>query len=93
MSDLIDQIQQAQRDAGEAVVVAHLERQGLVPPSTKPTEAALADAHSRQLLLRCLQVLSTLEGEDTTEQEMLDALTGDIKQAVGIVPLVRGGLI
>lgn len=47
----------------------------------------------RELLGRCLAVLSTLEGEDTTEQEMLNDLQRDIKQAMGITPLVPGSLI
>lgn len=81
---LLDEIQAAQRNAGEDAVIASLERQGLVPPRPNPT---------RDLLGRCLSVLSTLEGEDTTEQEMLDALTRDIKQAMGITPLIHGSLI
>lgn len=48
---------------------------------------------NRGLLSRCLSVISTLEGEDTTEQEMLDALMADIKRAMGIAPLVPGSLI
>lgn len=48
---------------------------------------------SLRVIGRCLGVLSTLEGEDTTEQEMLDDLKRDIKQAMGITPLVPGGLI
>lgn len=54
---------------------------------------ALTPAQYRDLLGRCLSVLSTLEGEDTTEQELLDGLTRDIRQAMGIEPLVPGGLI
>lgn len=45
------------------------------------------------LLGRCLVVISTLEGECTTEQEMLDQLKRDIKQAMGIGPLIPGELI
>lgn len=41
---------------------------------------------SLRVIGRCLGVLSTLEGEDTTEQEMLDDLKRDIKQAMGITP-------
>ena len=47
----------------------------------------------RVLLGRCLSVISTIEGEDTTEQEMLDDLQRDIKQAMGVTPLVPGTLI
>ena len=54
---------------------------------------ALTPAQYRDLLGRCLSVLSTLEGEDTTEQELLDCLTREIRQAMGIEPLVPGGLI
>jgi hypothetical protein len=36
MSDLIAQIQAAQRDAGERAVIADLERRGLVPAASKP---------------------------------------------------------
>lgn len=54
---------------------------------------ALTPDKYRDLLGRCLSVLSTLEGEDTTEQELLDGLTRDIRQAMGIEPLVPGGLI
>ena len=48
---------------------------------------------SLRVIGRCLGVLSTLEGKNTTEQEMLDDLKRDIKQAMGITPLVPGGLI
>jgi hypothetical protein len=81
---LLEQIQIAQRNAGEDAVIANLERMGLVPPRPNP---------QRDLLGRCLSVISTLEGEDTTEQEMLDDLQRDIKQAMGITPLVPGSLI
>lgn len=81
---LLEQIQIAQRNAGEDAVIANLERMGLVPPRTNP---------QRDLLGRCLSVISTLEGEDTTEQGMLDDLQRDIKQAMGITPLVPGTLI
>lgn len=35
----------------------------------------------------------TEEGDDTTEQEMLDDLKRDLKQAMGIQPLIPGSLI
>ncbi len=38
MSDLIRQIQLAQRDAGEAAVIAHLESIGLAEPKPQPTQ-------------------------------------------------------
>jgi hypothetical protein len=79
---LLDEIRIAQRNAGEDAVIANLERMGLVQPNPH-----------RDLLGRCLSVISTLEGEDTTEQEMLDDLQRDIKQAMGITPLVPGSLI
>lgn len=82
--NLLDEIAIAQRDAGEQAVIANLERQGLIPPRSNP---------QRDLLGRCLSVISTLEGEDTTEQELLDQLLRDIKQAMGITPLVPGSLI
>lgn len=75
---LLDEIRIAQRNAGENAVIANLERMGLVVqrmPGPYP---------QRELLGRCLSVISTLEGEDTTEQEMLDDLQRDIKQAMGI---------
>lgn len=81
---LLDEIRIAQRDAGESAVVANLERMGLVQPRPNP---------QLDLLSRCLSVISTLEGEDTTEQEMLDDLLRDIKQAMGVTPLVPGSLI
>ncbi len=81
---LIDDIRHAQVIAGEDVVIKSLERQGLIPLQRNP---------QHQLLLRCLEVLSTLDGEDTTEQEMLDALMRDIKAEVGIEPLIPGSLI
>jgi hypothetical protein len=81
---LLNEIYIAQRNAGEDAVIANLERHGLVPPRPNP---------QRDLLGRCLSVISTLEGEDTTEQEMLDDLQRDIKQAMGITPLVPGTLI
>ena len=55
--------------------------------------AALTPEQHRAILARCLSVISTLEGEDTTEQELLDDLSRDIKQAMGIEPLTTGGLI
>lgn len=81
---LIDEIYIAQRNAGEEAVIANLERMGLV--TKRPDQM-------RDLLGRCLSVISTLEGEDTTEQEMLDDLKRDIKQAMGITPLMPGTLI
>lgn len=81
---LLEQIQIAQRNAGEDAVIANLERFGLIPPRPNP---------QRDLLGRCLSVISTLEGEDTTEQEMLDGLQREIKQAMGITPLIPGSLI
>lgn len=48
---------------------------------------------ARPLLGRCLDVISTLEGEDTTEDEMLNSLKADVRTAMGIKPLVPGGLI
>lgn len=89
LADMFRTGKPAGNGAGQPAVLAAL----AAAPTTQPESAALADAHSRQLLLRCLQALSTLEGEDTTEQEMLDALTGDIKEAVGLEPLVPGSLI
>ncbi len=53
----------------------------------------MTEQTDRELLGRCLSVISTLEGEDTTEQEMLDDLQRDIKQAMGIAPIVPGSLI
>lgn len=47
----------------------------------------------RKLFSRCLEVLSTLEGECDTESEMLDALKSDLKAAMGITPLIAGSLI
>ena len=81
---LLDEIRIAQRNTGEDAVIANLERMGLVPKRPDPM---------RDLLGRCLSVISTLDGEDTTEQEMLDDLQRDIKQAMGITPLVPGTLI
>ena len=81
---LLDEIRIAQRNAGEYAVIANLERMGLVQPRPNP---------QRDLLGRCLSVISTLEGEDTTEQELLDELLHDIKQAMGITPIVPGSLI
>ncbi len=81
---LMEEIYIAQRNAGELAVIANLERQGLVPKKDQPRAGVLQ---------RCLSVISTLEGECTTEQEMLDALTKDIKQELGINQLVPGSLI
>jgi hypothetical protein len=80
----IEQIQIAKCNSGKDAVIANLERCGFVPLHPNP---------HRDLLGRCLSVISTLEGEDTTEQEMLDDLQRDIKQAMGISPLVPGSLI
>jgi hypothetical protein len=44
----------------------------------------------RKLFSRCLEVLSTLEGECDTESEMLNALTSDVKTTMGITPLIAG---
>lgn len=81
---ILDEIRIAQRNAGGEACIANLERLGLVTPRPNP---------QRDLLGRCLSVISTLEGEDTTEQELLDELQRDIKQAMGIAPLVPGSLI
>ncbi|OLP04516.1 hypothetical protein [Rhodoferax antarcticus] len=81
---LLNKIYLAQRNAGEDAVIANLERMGLVQPRQTP---------QHDLLGRCLSVISTLEGEDTDEQGLLDELQHDIKQVMGITPLVPGSLI
>lgn len=45
------------------------------------------------VLLRALEVITTLEGESTAEQDLLNALKDDMKAAAGIKPLIAGSLI
>jgi len=47
----------------------------------------------RALLARCLSVIETLDGEDNTEWEMLNALRDDIEKAIGLKPVVQGSLL
>lgn len=47
----------------------------------------------RALLARCLSVIETLEGEDSTESEMLAELKDEIRQAIGLTPVVPGSLL
>jgi hypothetical protein len=52
----------------------------------------LSQRQLQDLLERCLDVISTISGEDTTEDEMLDDLERDIKRAIGIMQPDDGGL-
>lgn len=51
------------------------------------------DERNRKLFGRCLEVISTLEGECSTEEELLSALKADIKTSMGVAPLIKNGLI
>lgn len=86
---LLDEIYTAQRDAGEAAVIANLQRQGLLPaepPSIYPQGIInkLEDEATvlRGLLLECTSVIAEIEPESSAEADMLDDLHSKIVKAL-----------
>ena len=88
---LLDQIRIAQRNAGESVVMAHLQSQGLIPahdsndqPSLQATITRLQGENKvlRDLLTLALDVLQTIVPESAAEDESLDDLTTAITEAL-----------
>lgn len=91
--NLLDEIDIAQRDAGEAAVIASLQRQGLIPPEPLPMspqgiiiklegEAKVL----RELLLECTNVISEIDAESSDEADMLDSLHSKIIKALTGAP-------
>lgn len=86
---ILNEIYTAQRDAGEAAVIASLQRQGLIPPEPPPTtpqgiinklegEAMVM----RGLLLECTSLICNIDAESSTEADMLDDLHSKIVKAI-----------
>lgn len=61
--------------------------------NTRATSDKQDQRTHRALLARCLSVIETLEGEDSTESEMLAELKDEIRQAIGLKPEVQGSLL
>lgn len=90
---LLDEIQFAQRNAGEQAVIANLQRQGLLPAEPPPMypqgiinklegEATVL----RGLLLECTSVIAEIEPENSDEADMLDDLHSKIVKALTGAP-------
>lgn len=71
----------------------HEAAQRLLTGSQRLCELDANTERNRKLFGRCLEVISTLEGECSTEEELLSALKVDIKTSMGVAPLIQNGLI
>ena len=91
---LLDQIYLAQRNAGESVVMSHLQNQGLIPaaesngsPSPQATIARLQGEKKvlQELLTQALGVLETIN-PDGDSAEGLETLMDQIEAALKVTP-------
>jgi hypothetical protein len=70
---LLEQIQIAQRNAGEDAVIANLERLGLVPPRPKSPEYMQGRADAVEQAVERIKATVIVDGE--TKEKMIEAIT------------------